>query len=222
MKIIKNLSKKKVGEYMISVSILSKKDDYIDAINKLNDTNMTYLHLDIMDNTFTNNSSFSKEQAKQISTLNNKKLDIHLMSNDLDNILDYYIKLNPDIISIHYEINKDLDKYINKIKENNIKVGLAISPETKVNDIIDYLDIIDVVLVMSVIPGKGGQEFIKNTTNKLKELTKLKDKYNYLIEIDGGINDKTISDIKDYVDIIVSGSFIVNDKDYQKQIDKLK
>ena len=206
---------------MISVSILSKKDDYKETIAKLNKTTSDYLHLDIMDNTFTNNISFSYLQAKEISILNNKKLDIHLMSTNLDNILNDYIKLKPNIISIHYEIKKDLNKYINTIKDNNIKVSLAISPNTKVKDIIDYLDKIDIVLVMGVEPGEGGQEYIKDTTNKLKELYSLKDKYNYLIEIDGGINDKTIIDIKKYVDIIVSGSFIVNNDNYQKQIDKL-
>ena len=207
---------------MISVSILSKKDEYKETINKLNKTNSDYLHLDIMDNTFTDNISFTYDKAKDISNINNKKLDIHLMSNNLDNILDDYIKLKPDIISIHYEIKKDLNKYINKIKENNIKVGLAISPETKVKDIINYLDKIDVVLIMAVIPGKGGQEYINETTNKIIELYNLKVNYNYLLEVDGGINDKTINDIKDYIDIVVAGSFIVNNNDYQKQIDKLK
>lgn len=207
---------------MISVSILSKKDEYKETINKLNKTNSDYLHLDIMDNTFTDNMSFTYDKAKDISNINNKKLDIHLMSNNLDNILDDYIKLKPDIISIHYEIKKDLNKYINKIKENNIKVGLAISPKTKVKDIINYLDKIDVVLIMAVIPGKGGQEYINETTNKIIELYNLKANYNYLLEVDGGINDKTINDIKDYIDIVVAGSFIVNNNDYQKQIDKLK
>lgn len=207
---------------MISVSILSKKDEYKETINKLNKTNSDYLHLDIMDNTFTDNMSFTYDKAKDISNINNKKLDIHLMSNNLDNILDDYIKLKPDIISIHYEIKKDLNKYINKIKGNNIKVGLAISPKTKVKDIINYLDKIDVVLIMAVIPGKGGQEYINETTNKIIELYNLKANYNYLLEVDGGINDKTINDIKDYIDIVVAGSFIVNNNDYQKQIDKLK
>ena len=207
---------------MISVSILSKKDNYKETIDKLNNTSVDYLHLDVMDNTFTDNISFTKDQSKEISILNKKKLDIHIMSNDLDNILDYYIKLKPDIISIHYEIKNNLDKYINKIKENNIKVGLAISPETKIKDIINYLDKIDVVLVMAVIPGKGGQKYIKNTTNKIIELYKIKEKYNYLIEVDGGINNETIDEIKDYIDIAVSGSFIVNSDDYQEKLDELR
>ncbi len=205
----------------LSVSILSKSDDYKKTVKKLNKTTSTYLHLDIMDNTFTNTFSFDYKTAKKIAKLNKNKLDIHIMSSNLDNILDDYIKLKPEIISFQVEAVNNIEKYINKIKENNIKVGLAINPDTNVEEIKEYLDKIDVILVMSVYAGKGGQTFIKDVIPKLEELYKIKDNYNYIIEIDGGINDETIKFVKDYIYIAVSGSYIVNSDNYQDKIDKL-
>ena len=206
---------------MISVSILSVKNDYKKAVERINNTDCEYLHLDIMDNTFTSSSSFTYEESKEINKINNKKLDIHLMSNNIDEVLDDYIKLKPDIISFHYEAVENPEKYIKKIKKNNIMVGLAINPDTLVSEIYEYLDKIDVVLVMSVVPGKGGQKFIDSTIDKLKSLYKLKNNYNFLIEIDGGINNKVINNVKEYADIIVSGSFITNSNNYQEKINEL-
>ena len=188
---------------MISVSILSVKDNYKDSIQKINNTNCEYLHLDIMDNTFTKSTSFTYEESREISKLNTKKLDVHLMSENLDEVVDKYIK------------------YIRKIKKNNIKASLAISPDTPVSEIFEYLDMIDTVLVMSVEPGKGGQKFIEKTIDKLKSLSKLKSNYNFLIEVDGGINNETIKYVKEYVDIAVSGSYIVKSDNYQDKINEL-
>jgi len=206
---------------MISISILSKKDDYIDAVNKINNTNSDYLHIDIMDNTYTDNTSFTKNDVKNIINNCNKKIDIHLMSKDLSYMIDELIKLKPNIISFHYESTDNIDEYIKIIKDNNIKVGLAINPETSIKEIYNYLDDIDIVLVMSVNPGMGGQPYIESTTNKLIELKQLQNNYNYLIEVDGGINNKTIKEVKDYTDIVVSGSYITSSNDYQSKINEL-
>ena len=205
----------------ISVSILSEKDNYKEAINKLNDSIANYLHLDIMDNTFTNTISFSLKEVKEIVKLNKKKLDIHIMSNNLDNILNDYIKLKPDIISIHLEAANDIKRYINQIKDNNIKVSLAINPDTNIEELYPYLNDIDQILVMSVTPGKGGQEYIKSTNKKIKKLYKLKNKYNFDIEVDGGINDITIKKIKKYLDVVAVGSYITRKNDYNCQIKSL-
>ena len=174
-----------------------------------------------MDNTFTTNISFSVDQVIEISKLNDKKLDIHLMSTNLDEVLDKYIKIKPDIISIHFEATKNIDKYIKKIKKHNIKVGLAINPDTLVSEIYQYLDDIDIVLVMGVKPGKGGQKYIEDTTKKLIQLNKMQKNYNYLIEIDGGINNETVKQVKDYANIVVSGNYITSSNDYQDSINKL-
>lgn len=205
----------------VAVSILSEKENYKEAINKLNMTDADYLHLDIMDGSFTESISFNIDESKKICSLSNKKLDVHIMSTNLDTIIDEYIILKPNNITFHIE-NKAIDKYIKKIKDNGIKVGLAINPDTNIDIILPYLDKIDIILVMSVVPGKGGQKFMKEIIPKLEKLRELQKDYSYEIEIDGGINDDTIFLVKDYADIIVSGSYITNSINYQDSINNLR
>ena len=205
----------------VAVSILSEKENYKEAINKLNMTDADFLHLDIMDGSFTESISFNIDESKKIGSLSNKKLDVHIMSTNLDTIIDEYIILKPNNITFHIE-NKAIDKYIKKIKDSGIKVGLAINPDTNIDIILPYLDKIDTILVMSVVPGKGGQKFMKEIIPKLEKLRELQKDYSYEIEIDGGINDDTIFLVKDYVDIIVSGSYITNSINYQDSINNLR
>lgn len=205
----------------VAVSILSEKENYKEAINKLNMTDADFLHLDIMDGSFTESISFNIDESKEICSLSNKKLDVHIMSTNLDTIIDEYIILKPNNITFHIE-NKVIDKYIKKIKDSGIKVGLAINPDTNIDIILPYLDKIDIILVMSVVPGKGGQKFMKEIIPKLEKLRELQKDYSYEIEIDGGINDDTIFLVKDYVDIIVSGSYITNSINYQDSINNLR
>lgn len=203
----------------VSVSILKELNNYKNSIEKVNNSNADYLHLDIMDNTFTNTESFNFNDLKDIDY--EKKIDVHLMSTNLDELIDNYSLLKPEIISFHYEVGNTL-KYIEKIKEKNIKVGLAINPETSINKVEGYLDKIDYLLIMSVVPGKGGQAFIDSVIPKIKKAYELKEKYNYLISVDGSINENTIVKIKDYVDVVVSGSYITDSIDYNENISKLK
>lgn len=205
----------------VSVSILNEKDNYINAIEKVEKTGADFIHLDIMDSTFTENSSFNIDNFKNIDKYTNKLLDVHLMSTNLDKLIDEYSLLKPEYITFHIEIPNTM-KYINKIKEKNIKVGLAINPNTDVKKIYPYLEYIDLVLIMSVIPGAGGQKFINNTIDKVKILNKEQTKYHYLIEIDGGINNETIKYINTYVNIVVAGSYITNSNNYEKQINNLR
>ena len=200
----------------VSVSILKEKNNKEEVINKLLNTSADYIHLDIMDSTFTNNSSFDLNDFKIV----NKKYDIHIMSTDLDNQINKAIKLNPEYISFHYESTKDIDKYIDLIKKHNIKVGLAISPKTKLYKIKKYLDKIDVLLILSVVPGLGGQTYIEKVTKKIIKANKIKK--NFLISVDGGINNDTINKIKEYVDIVVAGSYITDSEDYENKIMSLK
>lgn len=205
----------------VSVSILSIKEKLYEKIKMLNNTSMDYLHLDIMDGSFTLNSSYSILESEKIKELTNKKLDVHIMSKNLDTIIDEYIMLKPYNITFHIE-NENVKEYINKIKENNIKVGLAINPETDIKLVLPYLNDIDRILIMSVNPGMGGQKFIIDSASKVIKLNEIKDKYNFEIEIDGGINSDTIKYVKDYVDIVVSGSYITNSDDYEKNISELR
>ena len=194
----------------ISASFLTI--DNIDNVNKLVDCDIDYLHLDIMDGIFVNN----KNEA--INITNKKPLDVHLMVNDVYKYIDIYKNLNPLFITFHYEAVTDILEVVNYIKKFNIKVGLSIKPSTKVEEIIPYLPYLDLVLVMSVEPGQGGQPFIMDTVDKIKKLKELKG--NYLIEVDGGINDNTIKLVND-ADIVVVGSYITSG-DYEERIRNLK
>ena len=206
----------------ISVSILKEKDNIKETIEKINLTDADYIHIDVQDNTYTSNISFPISDLNNINEYNNKKIDIHLMCNDPYNLIEDYSKLNPEYITFQIEAVSNVYKCIQMIKNKGIKVGIAISPETDVNKIIEYLPYIDLVLVMSVVPGLGGQSFINTTSYKMEELYNLKDRYNFIVSADGGINDKTINIINKYVDMVVSGSFITDSNNFQDRINMLK
>ena len=201
----------------ISASFLSIKDNLKDNINRLTKCDIDYLHLDIMDGVFVNNKTWNILEIKNLINYN-KPLDIHLMVSDVYKYVDEYKNLNPDFITFHYEVDSDVMDIIKYIKKFNIKVGLSIKPNTKVEEIIPYLPFIDLVLVMSVEPGFGGQEFIMSSVDKIRKLKELKGEF--LIEIDGGINNHTIDLVKD-ADIVVVGSYITSGN-YEEKIKSIK
>ena len=203
----------------VSASILKEKENYLDVIEKLNNSKADYIHIDVLDNTFIKTSSFDIDDFKNIEF--NKKLDIHLMSSNLEKQINDFSLLNPEYISIHEEVGDTL-KYLNKIKNKGIKAGIVINPETDIEKVYPYLEIVDLILIMSVNPGKGGQEFMKSVIGKMQELKEIQDRYNYVIEVDGGINNDTIKYVSNYVDIAVSGSYITDSIDYDKNIENLK
>lgn len=212
----------KVSDNMkVSVSILKEINNYKNAIKKVDNSVCDYLHLDIMDSTFTTDSSFTVDDFKDIKSLTNKKIDVHLMSTNLDKLIDDFESINPSFITIHVEV-PNIIRYINKIKNKKIKVGLAINPDTDIEKLYPYLELIDLVLVMSVNPGKGGQSFMTSTICKMQELKEIQPNYNFLIEVDGGINDKTINYVRDYADIVVSGSYITDSDNYDENIYSIK
>lgn len=200
----------------ISASYLSIKDNLKENIEKLTSNDIDYLHLDVMDGIFVKNKTL--EFNDLISKLNyNKPFDIHLMVFDVIKYVDLYSKLNPTFITFHYEIGNTLE-IINYIKSKKIKVGLAINPNTKIEEILPYLPLVDLVLVMSVNPGSGGQKFIKESINKINYLKKIQKNYHFLIEVDGGINN---ANIPFSADIIVIGSYITNGN-YEERINEIK
>jgi len=208
----------------ISTSILGIKENFNESIKKLNQTSTDYFHVDIMDGKFVNNTSFSFEQISNISKFIDKPLDIHFMVEDPNNYIEKYKLLNPEYMTIHFEIN-NIDKYVKQIKDNNIKVGISIKPETKVEEIFYLLNDVDLILIMSVEPGYSGQEFIKSSLDKVKSLKQyiINNKLKTIIEIDGGINNTNSKlCIDNGVDILVSGSYITNEKDYENQINQLR
>ncbi len=209
----------------VAASILSAKDRII-CIKKLNRTNLDYFHIDVMDGEFVNNYQMPPREVREITSYAKKPLDIHLMVENPIEYIEELQNLNVEYITFHIEVLHNIEELINKCKELNYKVGLAIKPNTNINELKPYLKYIDLILVMSVEPGFGGQKFIENTIARIEKIRKMliKNKCeNILIEVDGGINDTNIKSLIDTkVDIAVSGSYIVNSSNYQNQIDTLR
>lgn len=204
----------------LSLTLLEVKDRKKLAI-RLNKSNVNYFHIDVMDGKFVSRETFSIEEIQEISNVSNKPLDIHLMVEDPDIYIEQLIKLsNINNITFHLEIDKDINKILSKIKENGIKRGLAIKPDTDINLLKPYLDYIDLILIMTVEPGYGGQPFIKSSTKRIKKIKKLIKGYNILLEVDGGINDITIKEVS-LVDTAVIGSYITNSDNMEERINNL-
>ncbi len=215
-------------EVFVAASILSADFRKLEEeIIPLKEEGVDYLHFDVMDGHFVNNISFGSYVLNCIKDSTSLIKDVHLMITNPDKYYVDFIKAGADLITFHYEaINKEeIIPLINKIKESNVKVGLSIKPKTEVEDIKEFLPYLDLVLVMSVEPGFGGQKFIPNSLNKIELLAKIRKEFNYsyLIEVDGGINNETQSDvIKSGADILVSGSYIFKSKNRKESIKKLK
>lgn len=209
----------------VSTSILSIKSNLSDNIKILDKSGTDYIHLDIMDGNFVTNKTWDYNDIKDILKDISTPVDVHLMVSNLDYYIDNFSKINPNNITFHLEATDNINKYINLIREKNIKVGLAIKPNTDINLIIPYLEYLDLVLVMSVEPGAGGQKFIDSSCDRIKLLKEIKELYgyNYIIEVDGGINADTVKLVADSgVDLVVSGSYITNSDNYKERIDTLK
>lgn len=207
----------------LSISLLSipTLEDKIKFTKKLNNTNIDYLHIDVMDGKFVSQKSFPIKEIRKISDVSKKKLDIHLMVNNPEkNILELSTLSNIRDIIIHVEINDDISKLLKLIKDNNIKCGLAISPNTNINTLIPYLDIIDIILVMSVNPGYGGQPFIESSPSRINDIRNIIGNRNIEIEVDGGINNTTINKVKE-VNTIVVGSYITKSNNIIERINSL-
>lgn len=206
----------------ISASFLSIKDNIQLNLKKLNDCDIDYLHLDIMDGVFVDNITYDAETLEKMLIYTDKPKDIHLMVSDVKKYIDDFLKLKPEIMTFHYEAVSEISGVIKYIKTKGIKVGISIKPTTEVSEIIDILPFIDLVLVMSVAPGHGGQKFIESSINKINNLYEIREKnnYKYLIEVDGGINNETIK-LVSKADICVVGSYITN-MDYEEAIKNLK
>ncbi len=203
----------------VAVSFIKSNYNEKETIDIINQTSSDYLHVDIMDGIFTKNKNYDFEDIELFLKDNHKPLDIHLMCASPKEYIEDYIKLKPERISFHIEAVSNPEKLIDYLHDNNIKCGLAINPDTNITKIKPYLNKIDLVLVMSVYPGKGGQKFIMETITKINELSALKG--NFEIEVDGGVNNEVIHLLKK-VDTVVSGSYICESIDFEERINKLK
>ena len=206
----------------ISASFLNIKEPICEEVTKLSNLDIDYIHLDVMDGIFVENKTYTYEEFYNIVKFSNKPKDVHLMVSDVKKYIDEFSKMNPAFITFHYEAVSEVSSVINYIKKLGIKVGMSIKPSTDIKEIVDYLNYIDLILVMSVEPGQGGQVFIEDSIKKIDQLYYLREKnnYKYLIEVDGGINDITIKKCNK-ADVAVVGSFITK-QDYKIAIEKLR
>lgn len=215
----------------ISVSILTiNKENAVSTFYNLETAKVDYFHIDVMDGQFVekNNLDLMHEYALTISHISNVSLDVHLMVQNVEEIMDEYIPLEPKIITFHYEAIKEktrMMEIINDIKNNGIQVGISICPETPVESIKEFLPYIHQVLIMTVVPGKGGQKLMPETLEKIKELKKYLVDNNLEIDIeaDGGINYETVQSVKQAgCDRLVSGSYITDSENFSEAVKNLK
>lgn len=213
---------------IIAPSVLSL--DYANFSSQVNELNFNteWLHFDVMDGHFVPNLTFGPDILKAFRKTSPLFLDVHIMVEDPFYFADVFSKNGADLITFHYEaLNGDIDKckeLISIIKSKYIKAGISINPDTPVEVLEPLLNDVDLVLIMSVNPGFGGQSFIDNSFGKINYLNeyRINNNLNYLIEVDGGVNDKNAHKLaKSGVDVLVAGSYVFNG-DIKSNIDKLK
>ena len=208
----------------ILASDFSKLGEEVAALAK---AGADYIHVDVMDGHFVPNISMGPSVVKSVRDRTSIPFDVHLMIDPIEPYIDEFVKAGADIISIHPEANDNIEKCIDKIKSHNIKAGLAINPDTKWEVVLPFLNKLDIIVVMSVHPGFGGQKFIPAALEKLKLLRKkIDDSHPHIeLEIDGGVNFENIESILEAgADVIVAGTttFTGGEKEYANNIAKLR
>ena len=212
----------------LSPSILTCPKEKVSEQLKIVSSEADYLHFDVMDGIFVPKKTFDYEYLKYVSKFHSLLNDVHLMVVNPIDMVEQYVKNGADIITFHYEAydnREDILKCIERIHDNGCKAGISIKPLTSEEDIFDILQYVDLVLVMSVEPGKGGQKFLDGSAEKIAKLRKYIDDNNLktLIEVDGGINEETFNLVaKAGVDIVVAGSYIFDSIDPLARIRSLK
>ena len=213
-------------KHLIAPSVLAADFNNLGRdIKMINESEADWFHIDVMDGHFVPNISFGMPVLKAIKSLAEKPLDVHLMISNPDQYLEEFVNLGADVITVHYEACDHLHRTVTKIQELGIKAGVALNPHTPVENLKDILEDLDLVLLMSVNPGFGGQKFIYNTvpkTKRLKDMIIVKNA-KAKIEIDGGVGLQNAEKLLQAgADVLVAGSAVFKSKDPLDTIDKLK
>ena len=210
----------------IAPSILSADFSRLgEHIRALEDFGADMIHIDVMDGMFVPNISFGVPVIKSIRKLTKLPFDVHLMIEEPSRFIEDFAGAGADIITVHYEADRHIDRTINYIKSFGIKAGVALNPATPVDTIKHLISNVDMVLIMSVNPGFGGQKYIKYCSDKIKEVRELSDKYNseLMIQVDGGIDGTNISEVVNSgANVIVAGSAVFKNDAIEKNIKVLK
>ena len=204
---------------MVSVSILGASDK-LEAVRLLNGTSCDFIHIDVMDGEFVANKAFSMSLVRKINRITEKKMDVHLMVRDVEMYVKRLRGMNIGYVTFHIEAVGDMyiGGIIGCIRDMGYGVGISIKPDTDIGVLKGIIDIVDMVLVMSVEPGKGGQEFMIESVARIQEIRKMR--RDVIISVDGGINDMT-SFLVD-TDMVVVGSYITSSSDYEERIERVR
>lgn len=210
---------------IVAPSLLAADFNHLaEEVKKVEELGVQWLHLDIMDGHFVPNISFGPDVIKALRPNSKLVFDVHLMIEKVENYFQKYIDAGADYLTFHFEATKDIASLIKKIKATGTKVGISLKPATPASVLKPYLKDLDLILVMTVEPGFGGQSFMSDMVPKIKELKDLKEQnnYNYLISVDGGINGDTSKIVSETgADVVVAGTYLFKSPDIKERIEAL-